>query len=217
MNTYLLTDESTGKAAIVDTGETHELVQKRALSPAPDIQILTDPHHLDHAGALTYLQEVWDVPTYMPADRPLFETLPMQGTLFRMPHLNRPWGASITRLSMATKSLLGATLGFCASGHTPGQGCYYDDHDIVVGDTLWGHWPNRLPPPTRPNRGEPRRLMALLDTFGCLRPWPHDQQARDSAGLFRLPPIILWASHSLGAGPGPPVTQSKRSATSSAA
>ena len=39
-------------------------------------------HHIDHAGALTLLQAEWEVPTYMPAaDRPRFETLPMQGTI----------------------------------------------------------------------------------------------------------------------------------------
>ncbi len=142
VNTYLLTDESTGKAAIVDTGETHELVQKlQALSPAPDIQMIMLTHtHIDHAGALTYLQEVWDVPTYMPAaDRPLFETLPMQGTLFGMPHLNRPMGRIDHEIVDGDKIALGdTTLRFLSTpGHTPGQGCYYDDHDIVVGDTLF--------------------------------------------------------------------------------
>ena len=142
VNTYLLTDESTGKAAIVDTGETHELVQKlQALSPAPDIQMILLTHtHIDHAGALTYLQEVWDVPTYMPAaDRPLFETLPMQGTLFGMPHLNRPMGRIDHEIVDGEKIALGeTTLRFLSTpGHTPGQGCYYDDHDIVVGDTLF--------------------------------------------------------------------------------
>ena len=91
VNTYLLTDEATGISAIVDTGETDELVRRlQALEPAPDIRMILLTHtHLDHAGALTMLQQVWDVPTHCPRDdEPLFVTLPMQGTMFGMPHLN---------------------------------------------------------------------------------------------------------------------------------
>ena len=37
VNTYLLTDEATGSSAIVDTGETDELVRRlQSLDPAPD-------------------------------------------------------------------------------------------------------------------------------------------------------------------------------------
>ena len=84
VNTYLLTDEVTGQAAIVDTGETDELVRcLQAITPAPDIRMILLTHsHIDHAGSLSLLQEVWDVPTYLPKDDlPLFETLPMQGRI----------------------------------------------------------------------------------------------------------------------------------------
>ena len=84
VNTYLLTDEATGAAAIVDTGESEELVRKlKALSPPPDIQMILLTHgHIDHAGALTLLQKEWDVPTYMPVKEwPLFRTLPVQGSI----------------------------------------------------------------------------------------------------------------------------------------
>jgi glyoxylase-like metal-dependent hydrolase (beta-lactamase superfamily II) len=142
VNTYLLTDEATGVSAIVDTGETEELVHRlKALDPAPDIQMILLTHtHMDHAGALTYLQKVWDVPTTMPADdRPLFETLPIQGTMFGMPHLNRPMGRIDHEIHDGAEIQLGeTTLRFISTpGHTPGQGCYYDANDIIVGDTLF--------------------------------------------------------------------------------
>ena len=142
VNTYLLTDEATGASAIVDTGETRELLTHLAQRvPKPDIQMILLTHtHLDHAGALSYLQEEYDVPTYMPrADRPLFETLPMQGTMFGMPHLNRPCGRIDHEVDDGDEVMLGeTTLKFISTpGHTPGQGCWYDEHDIIVGDTLF--------------------------------------------------------------------------------
>ncbi|MEC7240628.1 MAG: MBL fold metallo-hydrolase [Myxococcota bacterium] len=142
VNTYLLTDESTGASAIVDTGETHALIHHlQRLDPRPDIQMILLTHtHLDHAGALSFLQEIWDVPTYMPAaDRPLFETLPMQGSMFGQPALNRPMGRIDHEIEDGATIQLGeTTLRFISTpGHTPGQGCYYDDHDIIVGDTLF--------------------------------------------------------------------------------
>ena len=140
VNTYVIRDEPTGYCAIVDTGESRQLVdilKKRRF----DIQMILLTHtHLDHAGALTYLQEEWDVPTYMPrADRSLFETLPIQGTMFVMPHLNRPCGRIDHEIDDGAEIQLGeTTLKFLATpGHTPGQGCYYNDTDIIVGDTLF--------------------------------------------------------------------------------
>lgn len=142
VNTYLLTDETTGHAAIVDTGETRELLERlERLKPSPDIRMILLTHtHLDHAGALSYLQEVYDVPTYMPRDdRPLFETLPMQGSMFGMPHLNRPCGRIDHEVEDGEMVMLGQTkLRFISTpGHTPGQGCWYDERDIIVGDTLF--------------------------------------------------------------------------------
>ena len=109
VNTYLLTDEATGKSAIIDTGETDALCKRlQTLDPASDIAMILLTHgHLDHAGALGLLQEIWDVPTYMPRkERPLFDTLPFQGTMFGMPHLIAPVAVLIMRLTMDLKSCL---------------------------------------------------------------------------------------------------------------
>lgn len=142
VNTYLLVDEITGAAAIVDTGETDELVkQLSAISPAPDIQMILLTHgHLDHAGGLVALQSRFDVPTYLPRkDIPLFETLPVQGDWFGQPAFNRPCGRIDHLVEDGDEIRLGnTTLKFISTpGHTPGQGCYYDEKDIFVGDTLF--------------------------------------------------------------------------------
>ncbi|NVB38336.1 MBL fold metallo-hydrolase [Pseudenhygromyxa sp. WMMC2535] len=142
VNTYLVTDPETGAAAIVDTGETRELVEQLSnIDPAPDIRAILLTHgHVDHAGGLCWLQERWDVPTYLPrAELPLFERLPEQGDWFGAPHLNRPCGRVDHLLDDGDSVQIGTLeLRFLSTpGHTPGQGCYYDDHDIIVGDTLF--------------------------------------------------------------------------------
>lgn len=174
VNTYLLTDEATGQSAIVDTGETRELVQRlQALDPQPDVRMILLTHgHLDHAGALSYLQEVWEVPTYLPRDeKPLFDTLPMQGTMFGMPHLNRPCGRIDHWIEDGFSVQLGeTTLRFLSTpGHTPGQGCFYDEHDIIVGDTLFAGSVGRVDFPLSDPQKAVSSLRRLLELPGHLR------------------------------------------------
>lgn len=142
VNTYLVQDEATGQAAIIDTGETAELAEYlEAMHPRPDIRMILLTHgHLDHAGALSRLQQSFDVPTYLPRlEKPLFDTLPQQGDWFGAPHMNRPCGRIDHFVDDGDMICLGKTeLHFISTpGHTPGQGCYFDNSDIFVGDTLF--------------------------------------------------------------------------------
>lgn len=174
VNTYVLTDEATGASAIVDTGEGDELPRAlAALDPAPDIQMILLTHgHLDHAGALTLLQERWDVPTYLPRlEKPLFDTLPVQGRMFGMPHLDRECGRIDQWVEDGDEIQLGeTTLRFLSTpGHTPGQGCYFDDEDIVVGDTLFAGSIGRTDFPMSDPRLMVESLRRLLALPGGLR------------------------------------------------
>jgi glyoxylase-like metal-dependent hydrolase (beta-lactamase superfamily II) len=174
VNTYLITDPATGASAIVDTGETDELRRRiEALDPAPDVQMILLTHgHLDHAGGLVYLQERWDVPTVLPRDeQPLFATLPMQGRMFGMPQLDRPCGRIDRFIEDGEAVQLGElTLGFLSTpGHTPGQGCYFDDTDILVGDTLFAGSIGRTDFPMSDPKLAVESLRRLLALPGHLR------------------------------------------------
>ncbi len=174
VNTYLITDEATQQSAIVDTGETTELRDRlRALDPAPDIQMILLTHgHLDHAGSLAMLQEVWDVPTVLPRDeKPLFDTLPVQGRMFGMPHLDRPCGRIDRWVEHGDTVQLGETTLHVVGtpGHTPGQVCYHDGQDILVGDTLFRGSIGRTDFPMSNPAQAVESLRRLLELPGHLR------------------------------------------------
>jgi glyoxylase-like metal-dependent hydrolase (beta-lactamase superfamily II) len=174
VNTYLVTDPATGAAAIVDTGESSELAGRlAALDPAPDVRAILLTHgHVDHAGALRELQTRYDVPTYLPrAELPLFEALPHQGDWFGMPQLNRPCGRVDHLVDDGDTVRVGELeLRFLATpGHTPGQGCYHDDEDIIVGDTLFAGSVGRTDFPMSDPDLARRSLRRLFDLPGHMR------------------------------------------------
>lgn len=54
-------------------------------------------------------------------------------------------------------------------GHTPGQGCYYDHQDIIVGDTLFAASVGRTDFPFSDPALAKKSLARLLDLPGHLR------------------------------------------------
>ena len=112
------------------------------------------------------------MPTVLPkAEEPLFRTLPMQGTMFGMPHLDRPCGRIDRWIEDGETVELGeTTLRFLSTpGHTPGQGCYFDDADIVVGDTLFAGSIGRTDFPMSDPKLAVESLRRLLELPGHLR------------------------------------------------
>jgi hydroxyacylglutathione hydrolase len=142
VNTYLIIDEATNEAAIIDTGETNELAEylEEKREQFKLTKILLTHGHLDHAGSLVQIQNRFDAETYLPRlEKILFDTLPQQGDWFGAPHMNRPCGRIDHLVDDGDVIHLGETqLRFISTpGHTPGQGCYYTSSDIFVGDTLF--------------------------------------------------------------------------------
>jgi glyoxylase-like metal-dependent hydrolase (beta-lactamase superfamily II) len=171
VNVYLVTDEATGTQAIIDTSETDEIVE---LVKDADLSLILLTHaHVDHAGALTFLQERFPKAlTVLPRlELEFFSTLKQQGSWFGAPQFNRPLGRIDRLVDDGDVVEVGATrLKFISTpGHTPGMGCFYDDHDIFVGDTLFAGSIGRTDLPTGDARVMKESLRKLTALPGHLR------------------------------------------------
>jgi len=176
VNVFVIEDPDTGDSALIDTSESGQelLAALDSLQPQPRLtKVLLTHGHIDHAGALVDLQARYpELPTYLPRlELPLFKALPEQGDWFSMPQLNRPCGRIDHYLDDGDTVSLGTlTLSFLSTpGHTPGQGCYYDQDDIIVGDTLFAGSVGRTDFPGSDPALAKKSLTRLLALPGHLR------------------------------------------------
>jgi len=175
VNAYLLEDPATGHCAVVDTGDGPQLAAALAqLQPRPDLRAILLTHaHFDHAGGLVDVQrEFPEALTYLPVlERPMFDTLPRQGSLlFGMADFDRPGGRIDQEIQDGDTVAVGEwRFRFLSTpGHTPGQGCYYDDTYIFVGDTLFAGSIGRTDFPMSDPELMQASLLRLLELPGHL-------------------------------------------------
>ncbi|MBK8182987.1 MAG: MBL fold metallo-hydrolase [Candidatus Competibacteraceae bacterium] len=175
VNAYLLEDPATGHCAVVDTGDGPELAKSLAdMNPRPDLRAILLTHaHFDHAGGLADVQrEFPEATTYLPAlEQPLFDMLPKQGSmLFGMAEFDRPCGRIDHSVHDGETIEVGEwRFRFLSTpGHTPGQGCFYDDKYVFSGDTLFAGSIGRTDFPLSDPELMSKSLRRLLELPGHL-------------------------------------------------
>lgn len=138
-NCSLLWDPLSKEALIVDPGDEFQKIQKAVQKHELKIKYILHTHaHFDHVGATRAVHEWTRAPMLLhPADRFLWENVPMQGKFFQMSLEGLPaWNEDLEHeRSFKVGAYELKTL--YTPGHTPGSCCFVIDHLLFAGDTLF--------------------------------------------------------------------------------
>jgi glyoxylase-like metal-dependent hydrolase (beta-lactamase superfamily II) len=138
-NTYLVIDEATSRAIIVDPGAEPARIVRwvRASGATLDAVWLTHAH-LDHVGAVAAVKREWPVPVYMhPADVPTLARAPQAaagyGLEFEAPPA--PDGELAEGDSLSVGGLTFSVMH--VPGHAPGHVVFHGNGIVLGGDLLF--------------------------------------------------------------------------------
>lgn len=166
-NSYLVVDETTGHAVLVDPGdEGGRLVDMVRGSGAVLDAIWLTHAHLDHIGAINSVRAVYPVPVRLhPLDLPFYETMSAQAA--RMYGL--PWDQpDVVPVAVGDGDILSCgSLHFTVMhvpGHAPGHVSYNGDGIALSGDLLFTGSVGRTDLPLC----DPHAMDASLERFATL-------------------------------------------------
>ena len=167
-NSYLVVDESSRRAVIVDPGgEGQRLVGEIERSKATLDAIWITHAHVDHGGAIASVKERWNVPVYLhPNDRRLFEAAGRQAEVYGVPFEEPPAPdrefADGQRLSVGSVEMSVMH----APGHSPGHVVIHGNGIALVGDCLFAGSIGRTDLPM----SNPQQLADSLKKIAALPP-----------------------------------------------
>lgn len=138
-NCYLFFCPQTRECAVIDPGaEAEKIFEAIASLDLKPIIILNTHGHVDHTGANLDLKERYQIPIALhPGDLPLLEEyLQLE---FGLMLGARPAPAPDRLLADGEKIVIGETFlqVIHSPGHSPGSVCFYADHLLFAGDTLF--------------------------------------------------------------------------------
>ncbi|HEY4734132.1 MAG TPA: MBL fold metallo-hydrolase [Gemmatimonadaceae bacterium] len=167
-NSYLLVDERSNRAVIVDPGgEGERLIDTIEASGATLEAIWVTHAHVDHVGAIASIKRKWDVPIYLhPLDRRLYEAASRQAEVYGLPFEEPPppdrefADGQNVKVGEQEMSVMHAP------GHAPGHVVIHGDGIALVGDCLFAGSIGRTDLPF----SNPPHLAATLEKLASLPP-----------------------------------------------
>jgi hydroxyacylglutathione hydrolase len=138
-NSYLVVDESTNRAALVDPGADPERLIELVRTSGATLDAIWLTHaHLDHVGGVAGVRRAWNVPVHLhPAALPMYERAAMQAAAYGLP-FEQPAppdasfddGDRIPLGSLTFEVLL-------TPGHAPGHVVLHGGGALLAGDLLF--------------------------------------------------------------------------------
>lgn len=167
-NSYLVVDESTGDAVLIDPGDEPErLLEMLAESGATLRAIWLTHAHIDHIGAIEAIRRVYPVPVHLhPADRPVYDAQSFFAEAYALP-FEQPGPPDVELEHEGTVSV--GTLTFRVlhtPGHAPGHVIYHGNGVILGGDLLFAGSVGRTDLPL----ADPARMAESLRLVSTLPP-----------------------------------------------
>src|SRR5690348_16523041 len=86
-NAYLVVDEATNRAVLIDPGAEPEHILSMVRESGATLDAIWLTHaHLDHIGAVAAVRREWKVPVHLhPDDLPLYECATSQAAFYGLP------------------------------------------------------------------------------------------------------------------------------------
>lgn len=138
-NTFVARDVISQKALIIDPGDDENtivsFIKKEKLKP---LAILNTHAHLDHIGAVSKLQKLFQIPFYLhKKEKMILDLYEQSCEMFGLPIKQKPvvdeWITNHKKLTFKNFNINIIN----TPGHTPGGVCYEIEEHIFVGDTLF--------------------------------------------------------------------------------
>jgi len=167
-NCYLLVDDRSNRAVIVDPGsEGERLVEAIERSGATLEAIWITHAHVDHVGAIASVKRKWDVPIYLhPLDRRLYEAAGRQAEVYGLPFEEPPTPDHEFADGQHIKVGEVEMTVLHAPGHAPGHVVIHGNGIALVGDCLFAGSIGRTDLPF----SNPPQLAASLEKISALAP-----------------------------------------------
>lgn len=138
-NTYVLIDEDSKDAAVVDSGGEFEIINDVLQKYGANLKYILNTHaHFDHVLGEKEAQDITGVPVYIHEDdKQLLEGLKRQAAFFRIGDAEPP--TEIVTFNENTVFKLGNQVikVIHTPGHTRGSVCFLFGDDLISGDTLF--------------------------------------------------------------------------------
>lgn len=196
-NSYLVVDESTGDAVMIDPGDEPERLLDMLTESGATLRAIWLTHaHIDHIGAIEAIRRRYPVPVHLhPADRPVYDVQSLFAEAYGIP-FEQPGPPDAELAHDATVTV--GTLTFRVlhtPGHAPGHVVYHGHGVVLGGDLLFAGSVGRtdLPLANPAHMTESLRLISALPPETVVHPGHGD--ATTVGDELRTNPFLNGTAH----------------------